>query len=117
MSFTIQERQVGDVLVLDCVGKIVAGAGAVMLREALRDFINRGYKKVLLNLKEVHFIDSSGLGEMVTGHQYLKNQEGEIGLFNLTERVARLIQISKLYTVFTIYADEAMTVHTAPGSR
>lgn len=110
MSAKLTTRQVGDVTVVDVSGRITLGEGASALRTTLRDLAANGHKKLLLNLAEVSYIDSSGIGELVSAFTTVANQGGAVKLVNLTTRVKDLLQITKLYTVFDIYDDEAAGV-------
>ena len=112
MSVNLTTRQVGDVTVVDAVGRITLGEGSSLLREDLRQMIGKGQKKILLNLAEVSYIDSSGIGELVSGFTTVTNQGGELKLLNLTKRVHDLLQITKLYTVFEVFDDEAAAVRS-----
>ncbi len=112
MSVKLTTRQVGDVTVVDAVGRITLGEGASTFRDAIRDLASSGHKKILLNLGEVSYIDSSGIGEMVSGFTTVANQGGNVKLLNLTKRVKDLLQITKLYTVFEVFDDEAAAVRS-----
>ena len=112
MSVKLTTRQVGDVTVIDAVGRITLGEGASMFREKVRELSTAGQKKMLLNLAEVTYIDSSGIGEMVSGFTTVANQGGTVKLLNLTKRVKDLLQITKLYTVFDVHDDEAAAVRS-----
>ncbi len=112
MSVKLTTRQVGDVTVVDAVGRITLGDGATTFRDTVRDLANGGNKKLLLNLAEVSYIDSSGIGEMVSGFTTVTNQGGQVKLLNLTKRVKDLLQITKLYTVFEVFDDEAHAVRS-----
>ena len=112
MSVKLTTRQVGDVTVVDAVGRITLGDGASMFRDTIRDLAANGQKKLLLNLAEVSYIDSSGIGEMVSGFTTVSNQGGSVKLLNLTKRVKDLLQITKLYTVFEVFEDEAAAVRS-----
>jgi anti-sigma B factor antagonist len=112
VSVNLTTRQVGDVTVIDAVGRITLGEGSSMLREDLRQMIGKGQKKILLNLADVTYIDSSGIGELVSGFTTVTNQGGELKLLNLTKRVQDLLQITKLYTVFEVFDDEAAAVRS-----
>jgi anti-sigma B factor antagonist len=112
VSVNLTTRQVGDVTVVDAVGRITLGEGSSLLREDLRQMIGKGQKKILLNLAEVSYIDSSGIGELVSGFTTVTNQGGELKLLNLTKRVHDLLQITKLYTVFEVFDDEAAAVRS-----
>ena len=103
-------RQVGDVTVIDAVGRITLGDGASTFRDTIRNLAAGGQKKLLLNLAEVSYIDSSGIGEMVSGFTSITNQGGVVKLLNLNKRVKDLLQITKLYTVFEVFDDEATAV-------
>ena len=112
MSVKLTTRQVGDVTVVDAVGRITLGEGASTFRDTIRDLASNGRKKLLLNLAEVSYIDSSGIGEMVSGFTTVTNQGGQVKLLNLTKRVKDLLQITKLYTVFEVFDDEAAAVRS-----
>jgi len=100
-------RQVGDVTVVDTEGRITLGDGATTFRDTLRDLANAGNKKLLLNLAEVSYIDSSGLGSLVSSYTSVTGQQGQLKLLNLTKKVHDLLQITKLLTVFETFTDEA----------
>jgi anti-sigma B factor antagonist len=112
VSVKLTTRQVGDVTVVDAVGRITLGDGATTFRDTVRDLATAGNKKLLLNLAEVSYIDSSGIGEMVSGFTTITNQGGQVKLLNLTKRVKDLLQITKLYTVFEVFDDEAHAVRS-----
>jgi anti-sigma B factor antagonist len=106
----LKTRQVDGVTILDCSGRITLGEGSVQLRDAVRDLLAKGSKNILLNLGEVTYIDSSGIGELVSAFTTVKNQGGELKLLNLTKKVHDLLQITKLYTVFDVKDDESSAV-------
>jgi anti-sigma B factor antagonist len=110
VSMKLKTRQVDGVTILDCSGRITLGEGSVQLRDAVRDLLAKGSKQILLNLGEVTYIDSSGIGELVSAYTTVKNQGGELKLLNLTKKVHDLLQITKLYTVFDVKDDEASAV-------
>jgi len=112
MSIKLSSRQVGDVTVVDAAGRITLGEGSSALRDMLRDMVAKGQKKILLNLSEVSYIDSSGIGELVSGFTTVTNQGGSLKLLGLTKRVKDLLQITKLYTVFDVHDDEAAAVRS-----
>jgi anti-sigma B factor antagonist len=112
MSIKLSSRQVGDVSVVDAAGRITLGEGSSALRDLLRDMVAKGQKKILLNLSEVSYIDSSGIGELVSGFTTVTNQGGALKLLGLTKRVKDLLQITKLYTVFDVHDDEASAVRS-----
>lgn len=107
MALNIASREVDGVTVLDLGGRITLGEGSVQLREAVRDLISKGSKTILLNMGEVNYIDSSGLGELVSAYTTAKNQGANVKLLSLTKKVKDVLQLTKLYTVFDIYDDEA----------
>ncbi|MFY9855717.1 MAG: STAS domain-containing protein, partial [Terracidiphilus sp.] len=106
----IASREVDGVVVLDLNGRITLGEGSVQLRDAIRGLIGKGKKSVLLNMSEVNYIDSSGLGELVSAYTTAKNQQAEVKLLKLTRKVHDLLQLTKLYTVFDIKDDEASAI-------
>jgi anti-sigma B factor antagonist len=110
VSLKTSTRQVNGVTILDCSGRITLGEGSVTLRDSVRDLLAKGDKKILLNLADVSYIDSSGIGEMVSAFTTVRNQGGELKLLNLTKKVHDLLQITKLYTVFDVKDDEAAAV-------
>jgi len=103
-------RQVDSVVVVDISGRITLGEGCTQLRELIRDQLSKGHKNVLLNLADVTYIDSSGIGELVSAFTAVSNQGGQLKLLNLTKKVHDLLQITKLYTVFDIHDDEAKAI-------
>jgi len=112
VSVKLTTRQVGDVTVVDAAGRITLGEGASMFRDKIRDLATGGNKKLLLNLAEISYIDSSGIGELVSGFTTVTNQGGVVTLLNLTKRVQDLLQITKLYTVFEVFDDETKAVRS-----
>ncbi len=112
MSVKLNTRQVGDVSVVDVAGRITLGEGSSALRDALRGMVTSGHKKILLNMAEVSYIDSSGIGELVSGFTSVTNSGGQLKLLNLTKRVKDLLQITKLYTVFDVHEDEAHAIRS-----
>jgi anti-sigma B factor antagonist len=103
-------RQVDGVTIVDLSGRITLGEGSVVLRDTIRENIGQGHKKILLNLGDVTYIDSSGIGELVSAFTTVRNQGGELKLLNLTKKVHDLLQITKLYTVFDVKDDEASAI-------
>jgi len=110
VALSIASRELDGVTVLDLSGRITLGEGSVQLREAIRDLISKGSKNILLNLGDVNYIDSSGLGELVGAYTTAKNQAAILKLLNLTKKVKDVLQLTKLYTVFDIYDDEASAI-------
>lgn len=106
----VSARQVDGVTVMDLSGRITLGEGSVVLRDAVRDLLSKGNKKLLVNLADVNYIDSSGIGELVSAFTTVRNQQGELKLLNLTKKVHDLLQITKLYTVFDVKDDEAAAI-------
>jgi len=109
-------RQVGEVTVLDISGRITLGEGNVILREIVRDLADKGRKEIVLNLGEVQYIDSSGIGELVKAHATLRIQGGQLELTNLNKRFRDLIQMPLLSAVFDIQKDEASAIESFGGS-
>lgn len=107
MKMTASTRLVGGVTIVDLGGRIVLGEESAGLRDLVRNLASEGIKKILLNLRNVDYIDSSGLGEMVSAFTSIRSQGGELKLLNLTKRVRSLLQITKLLTVFDVTDDEA----------
>jgi len=112
VSAKLSPRQVGDVTVIDVAGRITLGEGSSNLREGIREMVAKGNKKILLNLGDVTYIDSSGIGELVSGFTSVANAGGQLKLINLTKRVKDLLQITKLYTVFEVSDDEAAAIRS-----
>ena len=110
MTMKVSTRQVDGVTILDLSGRITLGEGSVQLRDAVRDLLAKGQKHILLNLGDVNYIDSSGIGELVSAYTTARNQGGELKLLNLTKKVHDLLQITKLYTVFDVKDDEASAI-------
>jgi len=110
MSMKFTTREVGGVTVVDLSGKITLGEGGTTLRDEVRKLVSEGQKKIVLNLAEVNYIDSSGLGELVSAYTAVKNAGGELKLLNLTSKVRDLLVITKLVTVFDVKDDEASAV-------
>ncbi|MGA7829562.1 MAG: STAS domain-containing protein [Terracidiphilus sp.] len=110
MALTIASREVDGVVILDLSGRITLGEGSVQLRDAVRGLISKGQKSILLNMAEVNYIDSSGLGELVSAFTSAKNQQADVKLLKLTKKVHDLLQLTKLYTVFDIKDDEASAI-------
>jgi anti-sigma B factor antagonist len=103
-------RKVDGVVIVDLSGRITLGEGSVVLRDTVKDITSKGEKKILLNLGDVTYIDSSGIGELVSAFTSVRNVGGELKLLNLTKKVHDLLQITKLYTVFDIQDDESSAI-------
>ncbi len=110
MTMKVSTRQVDGIMVVDLSGRITLGEGSTLLRDTVRDLISKGHKQILLNLGDVTYIDSSGIGELVSAYTTVRNQGGELKLLNLTKKVHDLLQITKLYTVFDVKDDEATAI-------
>ena len=106
MSITVTSRRLDDVVILDLKGRITIGEGSVVLREHIQKLLKADEKRFLLNLSEVNYIDSSGLGQMVSSYTAVGNKDGHLKLLNLTRRIKDLMQITKLLTVFDVFDDE-----------
>lgn len=102
----IETRTIGDVNILDCSGKITLGEGTMAVRNTVRDLLKGGAKKIILNLAEVNYIDSSGIGELVSTYTTVTNNGGQLKLLSLTKKIHELLQITKLLTVFQVFNDE-----------
>ena len=111
-ELNINERQAGDVTVLDMSGKITIGEGSVSLRTAIRRLLEEGKKRILLNLAGVSYIDSSGIGELVSSYTAINKEEGQLKLLNLTQKLQDLLTITKLLTVFDVYESEAEALNS-----
>lgn len=112
MSARFTTRQVGDVTVIDAVGRITLGEGSALLRDTVKSLVAAGNKKLLMNLGDVSYIDSSGVGELVYSFTTVTGQHGQFKLLNLNKRVEDLLQITKLYTVFEVHDDETRAVRS-----
>jgi len=112
MAVTINSRQAEDVIIVDLAGRLTLGEATGSVREAIRGLVAGGKKKILLNLASVSYIDSAGLGELVSAFTTVTNQGGKLKLLNLTQRVHDLLQVTKLATVFEFFDDEAAAVRS-----
>src|SRR5260221_9933063 len=112
----IEERGVGDVVVLDLKGKITLGEGDELLKDKVNSMVNQGHKKIVLNLGGVPYVDSAGLGEIVRTYTTVSRQGGSLKLLNLTKRIADLLSITKLLTVFETFDSESDAVKSFSAS-
>jgi anti-sigma B factor antagonist len=112
VSVKFSTRQVGDVTIVDIEGRITLGEGSAALRDTLRDLLSKGQKKILLNLGEVAYIDSSGIGELLSGFTDLVNSGGHLKLLSLTKRVEDLLIITKFYSVFDVHNHEDTAIRS-----
>ena len=110
MSMKATAREVDGVTVVDISGRITLGETCSQLRQMIRDYLAKGHKNLLLNLADVTYIDSSGIGELVSAFTAVSNQGGQMKLLNLTKKVHDLLQITKLLTVFDVHTDEATAI-------
>lgn len=106
MALQATYRDVGSVTVVDMSGKITLGDGSALLRKTIRQLLDDRRTAILLNLADVDYIDSSGIGELVSGYTAVTNRGGELKLLHLTKKVHDLLQITKLFTVFEVFSDE-----------
>ena len=106
----ISTRQVEGVTIVDLSGRITQGEASVAVRDVIKDLLSKGNKKILLNLAEVNYVDSTGIGVLVSGFSSVRKQGGELKLLNITKRIRDLLQITKLYSLFDIKDDEATAV-------
>jgi len=106
MSLKLGTREVKGIIIIDLNGRLTMGEPCAAIRDEVHDQLRQGYTKLLLNLAEVSYIDSAGLGELTGAYTSVKNRDGQLKLLNLTKRVHDLMQITKLYTVFDVFDDE-----------
>jgi anti-sigma B factor antagonist len=116
VSMQIEERNIGDVKVLDLKGKITLGEGDELLKDKVNSLVNQGSKKIVLNLAEVPYIDSAGLGEIVRTYTTVSRQGGSLKLLNLTKRITDLLAITKLLTVFETFDSENEAIRSFSAS-
>ena len=112
----IEERAVGDVVVLDLKGRVTLGEGDELLKDKVNSLVNQGHKKIVLNLADVPYIDSAGLGEIVRTYTTVSRQGGSLKLLNLTKRITDLLSITKLLTVFETFDSENEAVQSFSAS-
>ncbi|HEY6968980.1 MAG TPA: STAS domain-containing protein [Candidatus Angelobacter sp.] len=117
MTMKINSRRKNGIVVVDLSGRLVHGEGTALFREYVRDLISKGEKMILLNLQAVPYIDSSGLGELVSTFTAIRKQGGELKLLNLAKHVHGLLQIAKLYTVFEVHDDEVSALQSFDEKR
>ena len=112
MALHATHRDAGQVTVVDLSGRITLGDGSALLRTTIRGLLEEQRKMILLNLADVDYIDSSGIGELVSGYTAVKNKSGDLKLLHLTKKVRDLLQITKLYTVFDVFTDESTALRS-----
>lgn len=110
MSIDFRTRELDGITIVDLRGRITLGEGSITVRDTVRHLLSTGQKRILLNLGDVNYIDSSGIGELVGAFAAAKKQGGELKLLKLTQKVHDLLQITKLYTVFDVKDDEAVAI-------
>lgn len=110
MSLKMRTREVNSIIIIDLSGQITLGEASAAIRDEVRDQFGNKFSKILLNLADVTYIDSAGLGELTASYTSVRNRGGELKLLNLTKRVRDLMQITKLYTVFDVYDDEKKAI-------
>ena len=110
MSVNLTTHKNGDVIIVDASGRLTLGEGTSALRKRMRELVNGGSRKIVLNLADVSYIDSSGIGELVAGYTTVTTAGGALKLLNLGKRVHELLNITKLYTIFETFEDEASAV-------
>jgi anti-sigma B factor antagonist len=106
----ITERQVGEVTILDLEGSIIMGGGSLLLRDELRSLVERGRTQIILNFADVKYVDSSGIGELVSGWVTLNRAEGRVKLLNLSEKISEVLALSSTLALFETYDDEARAI-------
>jgi anti-sigma B factor antagonist len=112
MALRATYRDAAGVTVVDIGGKITLGEGSALLRKTIRDLLEDKRTLILLNLADVDYIDSSGIGELVSAYTGVKNRGGNLKLLHLTKKVHDLLQLTKLFTVFDVYSDENTALHS-----
>lgn len=112
MAMRVTARAVGPTFVIDMSGQITLGEGSALLRKTVRGLLADGHKHILLNLGEVDYIDSAGIGELVSSYTTTRNNGGELKLLNLSRRVRDVLQLTRLYTVFDVHTDEAAALRS-----
>jgi anti-sigma B factor antagonist len=110
MSLTLKQRQSGDVTIIDASGRITLGEGSSAFRDTVKQLVTDGNKKILVNLSDVSYIDSSGIGELVSAFTSVSGAGGTMKLVGLTKRIKDLLQITKLYTVFDVHEEEGHAI-------
>jgi anti-sigma B factor antagonist len=117
MSLNVKTRNVDNIVIVDMSGRLTIGEPVLLLRETLRVQVNNGVRLIILNLGDVSYIDSSGLGELVSAYTTVRNKQGDVKLLNLTAKAKDLLQMTKLLTVFDVYDDETKAVNALKASK
>jgi len=115
MSLTVKTRKIDGVIIVDLSGKLTIGEPVMQLRDALRVQVAAGDSKFIVNLADVSYVDSSGLGELVSSYTTVRNKGGDVKLLKLTAKIKDLLQMTKLLTVFDVYDDEAKALAAVKG--
>jgi anti-sigma B factor antagonist len=116
MSVQLTTREKGDVTIVDASGRLTLGGGTSTLRTKIRELVAGGSRRIVLNLADVTYMDSSGLGELIGAHTTITTAGGEMKLLHLAKRVHDLLKLTKLYTVFEVFEDEALAVGSFAAS-
>ncbi len=117
MRLKVTERQAGGISILDFSGRIVLGKETALMRDTILGLIARGRKSIVLNLSEVPFIDSTGIGELVSASQAIRREGGDLKLLNLTRKVRDMVEVVKLGTIFELFDDEAAALNSFTGEQ
>jgi anti-sigma B factor antagonist len=117
MSLNVKTRKVDGVVIVDLSGRLTIGEPVLLLRETLRVQVNDGARNFILNLGDVAYIDSSGLGELVSAYTTVRNKQGDVKLLNLTTKAKDLLQMTKLLTVFDVYDDETTAINKLKAAK
>jgi anti-sigma B factor antagonist len=117
MSLNVKTRKVDGVVIIDLSGRLTIGEPVLLLRETLRVQVNDGARNFILNLGDVAYIDSSGLGELVSAYTTVRNKQGDVKLLNLTTKAKDLLQMTKLLTVFDVYDDETTAINKLKAAK
>jgi anti-sigma B factor antagonist len=116
MSSKVEVRHSGNVAIVDLSGKITLGEGCGMVRSTIKDLVGAGHKNILINLKDVSYLDSAGLGELVGSYATISNSGGHVKLLHAQGKVKDLLAVTKLYTVFITFDDESEALRSYAGA-
>jgi anti-sigma B factor antagonist len=117
MSLNVKTRRVDNIVIVEMSGRLTIGEPVLLLRETLRVHVNDGVRQFILNLGDVSYIDSSGLGELVSAYTTVRNKQGDVKLLNLTAKAKDLLQMTKLLTVFDVFDDEAKAIEKLKSAK
>lgn len=115
MSFRATIRDIEEVTVIDMDGRITLGEGSALLRDLVHEMLSKNRRKIVMNLAGINYIDSTGLGELVSAYRLIKSEGGELKLLHLNKKVTDLLQITKLYTVFDVHNEESQALASFHG--